>query len=86
MKSVQLEALRISTCKGETFVLACGPKDAPPVVLFRGGGAGIEPNHRSGTRGGCSVLCASGAEWKGSNSVTQKDTSVSRITSYRIEC
>ena len=29
--------LRIPTCEGETFVLACGPERAPPLVLFHGG-------------------------------------------------
>lgn len=28
--------LRIATRQGETFVLACGPQDAPPVVLLHG--------------------------------------------------
>lgn len=31
------EQLRIPTCQGETFVLACGPQRAPPLVLFHGG-------------------------------------------------
>lgn len=34
---VPLEERRIPTCQGETFVLACGPERAPPVVLFHGG-------------------------------------------------
>ena len=29
--------LRIPTCHGETFVLACGHEKAPPLVLFHGG-------------------------------------------------
>ena len=27
---------QISTCQGETFAVACGPEDAPPVVLLHG--------------------------------------------------
>lgn len=30
------EHLRVPTAQGETFVIACGPKDAPPVVLLHG--------------------------------------------------
>ena len=33
---VPAEHLRIPTAQGETFVIACGPKDAPPVVLLHG--------------------------------------------------
>jgi len=29
--------LRIPTCQGETFVVACGPPEAPPLVLLHGG-------------------------------------------------
>ena len=31
------DELRLPTCQGETFVVACGPKDAPPLVLLHGG-------------------------------------------------
>ncbi len=34
---VRHEQLRIPTCQGETFVLACGPEGAPPLVLLHGG-------------------------------------------------
>jgi pimeloyl-ACP methyl ester carboxylesterase len=33
---VPAEHLRIATSQGETFVIACGPKHAPPVVLLHG--------------------------------------------------
>ncbi|MEE2056205.1 alpha/beta fold hydrolase [Rhodococcus artemisiae] len=33
------EHLRIDTREGETFALACGPPEAPPVVLLHGSGA-----------------------------------------------
>lgn len=33
------ERLTLPTRQGETFVLACGPKDAPPLLLFHGSGA-----------------------------------------------
>lgn len=33
------ETLRLSTREGETFVLACGPKDKPPLILLHGSGA-----------------------------------------------
>jgi pimeloyl-ACP methyl ester carboxylesterase len=33
------EEMRVSTCQAETFVVACGPADAPPVVLLHGGAA-----------------------------------------------
>ncbi|GAA4887280.1 alpha/beta fold hydrolase [Streptomonospora salina] len=36
---VPAEHLRIPTGQGETFVLACGPQDAPPVLLLHGSGA-----------------------------------------------
>ncbi|WP_304455144.1 alpha/beta fold hydrolase [Nocardiopsis sp. YSL2] len=36
---VPAEHLRVSTGLGETFVVACGPRDAPPVVLLHGSGA-----------------------------------------------
>jgi pimeloyl-ACP methyl ester carboxylesterase len=36
---VPAENLRIGTREGETFALACGPADAPPVVLLHGSGA-----------------------------------------------
>jgi pimeloyl-ACP methyl ester carboxylesterase len=36
---VQSEQLFVPTRQGETFVLACGPKDAPPLVLLHGSGA-----------------------------------------------
>jgi pimeloyl-ACP methyl ester carboxylesterase len=29
--------LRLPTCEGETFVVACGAEDAPPLVLLHGG-------------------------------------------------
>jgi pimeloyl-ACP methyl ester carboxylesterase len=32
------QELRIPTCQGETFVVACGPETAPPVILLHGGG------------------------------------------------
>ena len=31
------EEIRLPTCEGETFVLACGRPAAPPLVLFHGG-------------------------------------------------
>ncbi|HEX5378296.1 MAG TPA: alpha/beta hydrolase [Phenylobacterium sp.] len=33
---VPKEELRIPTAEGETFVIACGPKGAPPLVAFHG--------------------------------------------------
>lgn len=33
---VSKEELRIPTGQGETFVIACGPKDAPPLIAFHG--------------------------------------------------
>lgn len=33
---VPCEHLRVPTSQGETFVVACGPADAPPVVLLHG--------------------------------------------------
>jgi pimeloyl-ACP methyl ester carboxylesterase len=33
------EQLRLPTREGETFVVACGSKDAPPLLLFHGSGA-----------------------------------------------
>ncbi|MER6304765.1 alpha/beta fold hydrolase [Streptomyces sp. NPDC001657] len=36
---VPAEEVRIPTREGETFVLASGPKDAPPVLLIHGSGA-----------------------------------------------
>ncbi|RKS08672.1 pimeloyl-ACP methyl ester carboxylesterase [Nocardiopsis sp. Huas11] len=36
---VSAEHLRVATDQGETFVLVCGPSDAPPVVLLHGSGA-----------------------------------------------
>lgn len=30
------EQLRVPTREGETFVIACGPRDAPPVILLHG--------------------------------------------------
>jgi pimeloyl-ACP methyl ester carboxylesterase len=33
------EQRRLPTREGETFVIACGPEDAPPILLFHGGGA-----------------------------------------------
>lgn len=36
---VPAEHLRVDTREGETFALACGPADAPPVVLLHGSGA-----------------------------------------------
>jgi pimeloyl-ACP methyl ester carboxylesterase len=32
-----LEQLRVPTCEGETFVLACGASQSPPLVLFHRG-------------------------------------------------
>lgn len=36
---VPCERITVPTREGETFVLACGPKDAPPLLLFHGAGA-----------------------------------------------
>jgi len=36
---VPSKCLELPTCEGDTFVLACGPKDAPPLLLFHGSGA-----------------------------------------------
>ncbi|GAB2487777.1 alpha/beta fold hydrolase [Nocardiopsis aegyptia] len=36
---VPAEHLRVPTGQGETFVLACGPRQGPPVVLLHGSGA-----------------------------------------------
>ncbi|NKY97980.1 alpha/beta fold hydrolase [Nocardiopsis alborubida] len=36
---VPADHLRVPTGQGETFVLACGPRDAPPVLLLHGSGA-----------------------------------------------
>jgi pimeloyl-ACP methyl ester carboxylesterase len=36
---VHADHLRVPTREGETFVLACGPDDAPPLLLFHGSGA-----------------------------------------------
>ncbi|MCF3146902.1 alpha/beta fold hydrolase [Streptomyces platensis] len=36
---VPAEELRVPTREGETFVLASGPRDAPPVLLLHGSGA-----------------------------------------------
>jgi len=36
---VPAEHLRVPTREGETFVLACGPADAPPLVLLHGAGS-----------------------------------------------
>lgn len=33
------EQLRVSTCQGETFIVASGPQDAPALVLLHGSGA-----------------------------------------------
>jgi pimeloyl-ACP methyl ester carboxylesterase len=33
------ESLRLPTRQGETFVIACGPAEAPPLVLLHGAGA-----------------------------------------------
>lgn len=33
------EHLRLPTCEGETFAVACGPTDAPPLLLLQGSGA-----------------------------------------------
>ncbi|GAB2958211.1 alpha/beta fold hydrolase [Amycolatopsis acidiphila] len=35
---VEAEHLRVPAREGETFVLACGPRDAPPVLLLHGSG------------------------------------------------
>ncbi|MEV2277545.1 alpha/beta fold hydrolase [Nocardiopsis sp. NPDC049922] len=36
---VPVEHRRVATRQGETFVVVCGPRDAPPVVLLHGSGA-----------------------------------------------
>jgi pimeloyl-ACP methyl ester carboxylesterase len=36
---VDNERLRVPTREGETFVVACGPRNAPPVLLLHGSGA-----------------------------------------------
>lgn len=36
---VPCQHLRVPTREGETFVVACGPKSAPPLVLLHGSGA-----------------------------------------------
>lgn len=36
---VPAERLTLPTCQGETFVLASGPRAAPPLLLFHGSGA-----------------------------------------------
>jgi len=36
---VPCEHLRLPTREGETFVVACGPANAPPLLLFHGSGA-----------------------------------------------
>jgi pimeloyl-ACP methyl ester carboxylesterase len=36
---VPAERLQVPTREGDTFVLACGPKDAPPLLLLHGSGA-----------------------------------------------
>jgi len=36
---VPCEHRRVSTCEGETFIVACGPTSAPPILLFQGSGA-----------------------------------------------
>jgi pimeloyl-ACP methyl ester carboxylesterase len=36
---VPSERLRLATREGETFVVACGPETAPPLLLFHGSGA-----------------------------------------------
>ncbi|SFQ69571.1 Pimeloyl-ACP methyl ester carboxylesterase [Amycolatopsis arida] len=36
---VPAERLRVPTREGDTFVLVCGPRDAPPLLLFHGSGS-----------------------------------------------
>jgi pimeloyl-ACP methyl ester carboxylesterase len=37
--TVPLRHRTVATCEGQTFVLDCGPADAPPVVLLHGAGS-----------------------------------------------
>lgn len=36
---VPAEQLRVPTREGDTFVLVCGPEDAPPLLLLHGSGS-----------------------------------------------
>jgi pimeloyl-ACP methyl ester carboxylesterase len=36
---ISTRQLRVPTWEGETFVVSCGPADAPPVVMLQGSGA-----------------------------------------------
>ena len=38
---VPSEPVRVPTREGETFVVACGPVDAPALVLLHGSGANV---------------------------------------------
>jgi hypothetical protein len=36
---IQCEQRHVATSQGETFIVACGPASAPPVVMLQGSGA-----------------------------------------------
>jgi pimeloyl-ACP methyl ester carboxylesterase len=41
------EEIRVPTCQGETFVVTCGPADAPTVVLLHGGATNSAMRNRN---------------------------------------